>query len=335
MQVVSKQLIESKDSLQFSNKSCEQLEARIEDLERTNGLLRKQTETLQIQLEQKTVRVQDLVEKLDSVQSEHQKLNDRFKNFELGQASAQESSAVPFGTKKKVSTCSCSEMVQSLSKDSTCSSVREQELLKSVEELKEKFRTTSYQKEKYEKDIQEILMENQSLARSLERAETDVLELQGRVRAYEEAFEKRSLDQSITSPVSHSYPVSLTLTAIGSILSPSEDCQSYSKTARIEGAIGASLFSELDSQYGDTRERYDQLVQQCTCSAGLAHRHRLKLAMSDGSDEPLSPLATRSDERTAGEPAPFKSLFEEVFATLKQTAAVADRLIERKKNNCV
>ena len=91
-------------------------------------------------------------------------------------------------------------------------------------------------------------------------------------------------------------------------------------------------FSELDSQYSDLQERYDQLVQQCTCSAGLAHRSQMKLAAAESGGDVLSSLVTQPEPNSAPEGTPFKDLFEEVFATLKQTAAVADKLVQRKRN---
>ncbi|CAI8051502.1 hypothetical protein GBAR_LOCUS28194 [Geodia barretti] len=106
--------------------------------------------------------------------------------------------------------------------------------------------------------------------------------------------------------------------------------QSLKTLRTTDSLLGTSLFSELDSQYSDLQEHYDELVQQCTCSAGLAHRNRMKQAASEmGGADGLSPLVTPSPRVDSSQP--FKDLFEEVFATLKQTAAVADKLVQRKK----
>lgn len=317
-------MTESKESLQFSNKSCEQLESRVEELERTSTSFRKLCENQQAQLEQKTATIQDLEEKLDSVEKEYQKMKEHCDN-QVQQTSSRELSG---------------DMV-----DHPAASERECELLRTVEELTEKLRKASYQRQKYEKGLCEVLAENQTLTRNLERVEADATELQVRLRAYEDAMEKQSLERSVGSPllIPHSgqhLSISSTPTyghvfQYGGVQSPGGEESNHpmlksSKTT--DSLLGTSLFSELDSQYSDLQERYDQLVQQCTCSAGLAHRNQMKLAATESSGDVLSSLVTQAEASSAPEGTPFKDLFEEVFATLKQTAAVADKLVQRRRN---
>ena len=345
MQTLSRQLAELKDSLQFSNKSCEQLEGRGEELEKANTSLRKLCEGQQAQLENKTTAVQDLEEKLDSVQREYQRVKERCDSLELSQLQAVGKSCMTAKLVRKKSTSFSGELVEDSSEWPT-GAQRERELLKTMDEVTEKLRTATYQKQKYEKGLREVLAENQSLSRSLERAEADASELQARLRAYEEAMEKQSLERSYGSPMP--YPAATLLTSstptggsvfqYGSLTSPAEDSSqlSHKSSRTTESVLGTSLFSELDSHYSNLQERYDQLLQQCTCSAGLAHRNQLKnMAAGDGGTGVLSSLATQPQASSSVAGAPFKDLFEEVFATLKQTAAVADRLIERKKNGIV
>ena len=245
------------------------------------------------------------------------------------------------GTRKESSTLS-GELSEDMV-DHPAASERECELLRTVEELTEKLRTASYQRQKYEKGLREVLAENQTLTRSLERVEADASELQVRLRAYEDAMEKQSLERSVGSPIPHSgqhLSISSTPTyghvfQYSGVQSPGGEDTNHptlksSKTT--DSLLGTSLFSELDSQYSDLQERYDQLVQQCTCSAGLAHRSQMKLAAAESSGDVLSSLVTQPEPNSAPEGTPFKDLFEEVFATLKQTAAVADKLVQRKRN---
>lgn len=227
--------------------------------------------------------------------------------------------------------------------DHPAGSERERELLRTVEDLTGKLRTASYQRQKYEKGLREVLVENQTLTRSLERVEADAYEFQVRLRAYEDAMEKQSLERSVGLPIPHSgqhLSVSSTPTyghvfQYSGVQSPGGEDGNHpmlksSKTT--DSLLGTSLFSELDSQYSDLQERYDQLVQQCTCSAGLAHRSQMKLAAAESSGDVLSSLVTQPEASSGPEGTPFKDLFEEVFATLKQTAAVADKLVQRKRN---
>ena len=323
MQTLSRQLAESKDSLQFSNKSCEQLESRAEEMEKMNTSLRKMCLTQQTQLEQKTATLQDLEEKLDYVQKEYRQTKECYDSLELCR--------------------SCSRSTRrggrSLSEDAVdhpIPSQREVELLQTVDELTEELRTANYHKQKYEKGLQEVLTENQTLVRNLEKTEADMSELQARLRAYEEVIEKQTLERSCSSPMFQHLSVSSTPTCstvfqyAGSEDTSNPSSLKHSRTT--DSLLGTSLFSELDSQYSDLRQHYEQLVQQCTCSAGLVHRNQLKLAAADSSADSLVTLPGVS---SASSGAPFKDLFEEVFSTLKQTAAVADKLMQRKKQNSV
>ena len=339
LQTLARQLAEVKDSLQFSNKTCEQLETRAEEIEKANATLTKQCESQQTQLEQKTAALQDMEEKLECVQRECQQM----KKDHSETLSRSCSNGIPSGRKKTASGGDDSV-------DHPTATGGTQELKKTVEELMERLRTTNYQRQKYEKGLREVLSENQSLSRQLERAESDLGELQARLRAYEDAMERQSLERSCNSPLVHSgqyhHPsVSSTPTYssmfhyTSSLPSPSgggggddTGSQHSLKTSRTtDSLLGTSLFSELDSQYSDLQVHYDELVQQCTCSAGLVHRNRMKQAPSETSGpDSLSSLVTPplgADSSVQ----PFKDLFEEVFATLKQTAAVADKLVQRKK----
>lgn len=333
-QTFSRQLAESKDSLQFSNKLCEQLENRAEEMEKLKTSLQKLCESQQLQLEQKTATVEDLEEKLESVQKEYQQMKE--KNQVLCNNG---SKSLGKKTTNHSGKCSDEDTVDHPTASQT-------DLLKTVQELTEKLRTTNYQKQKYEKGLREVLVENQTLSWNLERVENDVAELQARLRAYEDAMEKQSLERSCSSPFVHSgqhLSVSSTPTHssvfqyTGGIQSPVGDDSSQPslKTSRTtDSLLGTSLFSELDSQYSDLQEHYDKLVQQCTCSAGLAHRNRLKKTAANTAD--LNTLVTPSGANSAlSGAAPFKDLFEEVFATLKQTAAIADKLVQRKKSSVV
>ena len=326
MQTLSRQLAESKDSLQFSNKSCEQLESRAEEMEKMNTSLRKMCKTQQTQLEQKTATLQDLEEKLDYVQKEYRQTKECYDSLELCRSCSR-------------STRRGGNINGSLSEDAVdhpIPSQREVELLQTVDELTEELRTANYHKQKYEKGLQEVLTENQTLVRNLEKTEADMSELQARLRAYEEVIEKQTLERSCSSPMFQHLSVSSTPTCstvfqyAGSEDTSNPSSLKHSRTT--DSLLGTSLFSELDSQYSDLQQHYEQLVQQCTCSAGLVHRNQLKLAAADSSADSLVTLPGVS---SASSGAPFKDLFEEVFSTLKQTAAVADKLMQRKKQNSV
>lgn len=343
--VLSRQLAEVKDSLQFSNRTCEQLESRAEEVEKTNTALTKLYESQATQLEQKTTRLQDQEEKLESLQKECQQMKEE--HSELGVNPCHSCSN---GSKlmRKKATSGGRETPEDFIDHPPIEDSNDEDVKKTLKELREKLRTVSYQKQKYEKGLREVMIENQTLSRQLEKAEGDASELQARLRAFEDAMERQSLERSCSSPLVHSghyqhLSVSSTPTYnsvfqySGALPSSSggEDTstQPSLKTSRTtDSLLGTSLFSELDSQYSDLQEHYDELLKECTCSAGLAHRNRLKLSTecTSGADG-LGSLVASSPRTGSLSGQPFKDLFEEVFATLKQSAAVADKLVQRKK----
>lgn len=78
-----------------------------------------------------------------------------------------------------------------------------------------------------------------------------------------------------------------------------------------------SLWSELDSQCTTLQGQFDQWVQKCNCSASLEYRKYVKArqgAQQEGSKEPLQP---------------FKHIFDELFSSIKETTAVANRLLAK------
>lgn len=207
------------------------------------------------------------------------------------------------------------------------------ELRGNVDSLTLKLQNTSYQKQKLESELRQVLSENQALGRNLERAELEIAELQARLRVHEEASERQRFE--CYSPTPQKTPVSTpghTSSYQRLCISPSAD-ESPSRFQRSpkanESGLGASLFSELDTQYTDLQLQYEDLLQQCTCSASLSHAntHCGMVETSEAEGVPALSKGNSSPLET-----PFKVLFDEMFATLKQTAQVADRLIERKKN---
>ena len=102
-----------------------------------------------------------------------------------------------------------------------------------------------------------------------------------------------------------------------------------------------SLFSELGDEYSSLQHKYHELLASCVCS----HGGQPKSSKNGGEEDPTgkvppSPLAGAKARRgnTTGSSGPsstgaesqgtFKELFDELFSTLRETAQVADKLIE-------
>lgn len=302
-----------RSSLQFSNTSCEQLEQKIEELEHNNKRLQKLCSIQQSLLAQKNTALVDL-------QKDFTRLKCQREQLLLVKASCEETN-----TSHEVQ-----EMLQSKNMKSeveneplhTNDNSDITELKSSVAELAQNVQKVTLQKQKVESQLEEIMNENQSLVKALERADDEIIDLQTKLRSYEE----KVLD--LTSPKSRcpfsntpQFPPCDNLQSPFALQLTDKACKSPQNTGNNQDT-GLSLFCELDIQYSSLQQRYCELVEQCTCSASLFHKKWL----------PSEKPSVNLQEHSMVTDAPFKELFEEVFATLKQTTLVADKLIERKNS---
>lgn len=311
---------ESKDSLQFSNKSCEQLEQKIEELEAANKGLQRLCDSRKILTEQKDATIQDLEQKLEALREECSKTKEHCS--EQSPAKAMPSGAVD-ESPRTMRSVSFSGVLSY----SSPQRAEVKELQDTVEELTLKLQNASYQKKKLEAELKEVLADNQVLGKTLEKTEAEVAELQAKVRLFEDIFEAQNLERSITSPRSRdlatSTPTADLLHSPGTEDSPALlPLKSPKVSLTMESLQGMSLFSEIDNQYSVVQKQYEDLLQRCTCSASLAHKNRYHVS----AEKEDNMGGERKQDR------PFKELFDEVFATLKQTTQVADRLIERRSH---
>ena len=308
--------------MQFSNKSCEQLEQKIEELEVANERLQKLCDSRKILTEQKDATIQDLEQKLEALREEYGKIKEHCQSSE--QSPAKDTPSEPIVESPRTTrSVSFSGMLSY----SSPQRAEVKELQDTVEELTLKLQNASYQKKRLEAELKEVLADNHALGRTVEKTEAEVAELQAKVKLFDDISEGQSLERSITSPRSRDLAISTPTS--DSFHSPGmEDSPALlplkppKATIAMEGLQGMSLFSEIDNQYGVVQKQYDDLLQRCTCSASLAHKNRYHVS------------AEKEDNMEGGrtQDRPFKELFDEVFATLRQTTQVADRLIERRSH---
>ena len=301
-----------RNSLQFSNESCEQLEQKAEELERNNIRLQKLCDFQQTLLTQKTSTLVDLQKDYCQLKLQHEQLQIKMA-VELTDTVRCEldhklhSKNVELDGKRKLSDNS-----------------DRPEFRNTLPELTLKLQNVSFQKQKIERELEGVIIENHSLVKALERAEMDIAELQAKLRCSEE----NSLE-SLSTPKSECQSFSSAMLPLALCDDPKSPLtfqpahQSICKSPKESAVSGLSLFGELDIQYRSLKQQYQELVEECTCSASLSHKEW----HCPNSKNPPASLhnGVKSD-------APFKELFDEVFATLKQTTLVADKLIERK--NC-
>lgn len=308
-------------------------------MDAANEELHKLCEDRQVLIEEKSAVAHELKEKLESLERENRTLRE---DLELLQASTKASENV---TLPQASATHDSRARRLLSPE--CD---HRQLLRQVTELQEaldqvtlKLQNAHYQRQKLQNELAEYLEENRLLCKDLEKLELENADLQAKLRLNEETSERQlSLESSLSSITSNNRrlrtPISSTSVHSNGfhdhflLLSPGpEELQPPNAQFDIDGTFGASLFSELDNQCTTLHKQYSDLLRDCTCSASLTHKKRSQLGVSEADsyqteDRRESIGLTKSEK-------PFKQLFDEVFATLKQTAQVADRLIERRSSS--
>ena len=327
-QTLSRQLNESRESLQFSNRSCEQLEVKVEELERTNHELQKICDNKQNEIEKRTARIQDLGNKLQTFELEYRTFRDS--HIDLKQNGESDHAMVKVARKRSSESNSCETFRGDVPVLPTPAETAD--LQNTIDTLTLNLKNASYQRQRVEGELKQAMAENQALSKNLDKAEAEINELHKSLKSCEEVFDKQSLENSLRVPV----PGVSTPTLISGshdhycFTSPGNDgvgsMQSTQRPPKLnECELGASLFSELDTQYTVLQQQYKELLHDCTCSASLSHKHRHRESFEQ---EETDCATTHSQSVQLDKP--FKQLFDEMFATLKQTAQVADRLIERR-----
>lgn len=335
-QILSRNLAESKEHLQASNLTCEHLEVQLEEANETSSSLRKARDMRQVTLEQKNKTIQELEERIDTLQKEladqrakPEWRDNRYKNCSCptkptgGLEGALGST--PFGG---------ADVVEARGHET------EVALLQEIETLKLKLNQSDLQCRRVTKELQEALGENQNLSLSIEKVEEENRELQLRLRCFEDAYEKQNVDAplmsprcpSLTSTPKHTH---VTRFPFGLPSSPRskvpQGTEGGSTASPMAGEKGMSLFNELDSHCSHLQSQYDDLLERCTCSASMNHRgdHTLLTQLDTPSNQVGHGEGQEEDEKPSMEK-PLRELFDALFSTLKETAQVADRLVERR-----
>lgn len=246
-------------------------------------------------------------------------------------------------------------------------------LRSTVRDLSTKLQSSVTQKRQLEREMEELLVDNAGLSQTLEKMGVDMSLLQLRLEEAQERsvhlLEGRATAE-VTSPIAIS-PQSLSLqsTAVCTskkdmiptvVVTPdtSHTTPPPTNTASTstmdttpertpehtpehtpecnpehtpesdsiaETSNGHSIFSELDREYSSLQQQYKDLLTNCVCSASQSQQ------VKGGDDKNAKKSVSKSSVSSGGEA--FKELFDEVFATLRQTALVADRLIEGRLNS--
>ncbi len=275
----------------------------MEELERINSHLQRQLLTQHSTLDHRTQQVESLEDEVLELRLQNERLEERTSQLVAEKNDAKENS--PNGenrTRERSKSCYSNPM----------------ETEGIVAELTVRVQKLTFQKEKAERTLTTVLSENELLARNLERAEMEIEELGHRVTVFEDAVDGQTTPLSTPKSAHSTHHTAFTLPSIPE----DHTLQTALATEERSQDSGLSLFNELDTEISTLRHNYNTLVQSCTCSASLHHKVSSRGGMAFGG------VVNGGAE---AESRPYKEMFAEVFATLKLSAQVADRLIERRK----
>lgn len=170
--------------------------------------------------------------------------------------------------------------------------------------LDNKIQSISSQKMKLEAEITTLTDMNRTLEQSLTECEGKLCKAQSKLDSLVENEKQSSYingRESISSDTTDYHP-------------PATATEKKLETTMINGV---SLFGELDEQFLQLQKQFQDLVTSCNCSASLPYRDRYP-HINHKRVEASKPAVNKK---------PFQHIFDKIYATLKETTAVADRLI--------
>ena len=165
------------------------------------------------------------------------------------------------------------------------------ELKSNNKSLNSKIQSISKQKMKLEAEITTLTDTNRTLEQSLAETEAKVLKFQSKLDSLEN--EKQSSKDPVSCDTTDYHP------------------------EKSDGTMknGVSLFGELDEQFLQLQTQFKDLVVSCNCSASLPYKEKYSY---HNRVEIRKPSVNRK---------PFQHIFDKIYATLKETTVVADRLL--------
>lgn len=305
----------------MSSQLGEHLESKLNESEEEVDQLQRQCDLLQLELnksdshlhhseamlEEQATELLQLKRKVNDLQLERRRLEQELEGERRKTVSPMVPLMPPMGT-------SCAE----------CTLLAEE-----LASLRSKLEQSQTCKMKLERQLSDVAVEKAGLEQQVTLAEETVEELRSRLVATEDTDGglvsgstrlKRSKSmlygaRQCRRPSHSSSPLKSPQT-----LEPPPSLHPHASGSRSPTNI-PSLWSELDSQCTTVQGQFDQWVQKCNCSASLEYQKYVKARQMAQQEE--------SKEQTQPPLQPFKNIFDELFSSIKETTAVANRLLSK------
>ena len=310
-----------KESLTVAGKLSEQLEDRMEEIEEENKTLCGELNQCQGELKKRDCQLQQLQAKFEEQEVELSHLKADYRGIAMD---------------KKVLE---KELLEERNNNSSTLSKTFEEmdemwrLKEELDNLRQKFNECNREKDRLTRELSTALHENERLEHRILQTEETVDELRHKLASAEEVDgpckashssvirRTRSMryTTSYSSPHRSSFKLSSSSHNFRNHRSPLSSVSTNTTNSPVD-TTGISLWNELDTQCADLQERFDRWVDKCNCSASLEYRQYLKSTPEKSQEEQTSREQTLNGQ-------PLKEMFDELFASLRETAAVANRLL--------
>lgn len=319
LQALARQLWASKESLHMSSQLAEHLEDKLNDSEEEVDSLQRQCDLLQLELnksnshlhqseatvEEQTTELLQLRTKVDDLKLERRRLEQELEE-ERRKPVSPVTPLTPMGT----TSADCTLLAEELAS------------------LRSKLDQSQACRMKLERQLSDVTLEKADLEQQVALAEETADELRLRLAATEDTDSgvvSASTKLKRSKSMHHSGRQRFTAWRPSHTSSPLKSPQTLDPTPSLHShgselhspTTIPSLWSELGSQCVTLQDQFDQWVQKCNCSASLEYQKYVKtrhVPQQEGSKESLQP---------------FKHIFDELFSSIKETTAVANRLLAK------
>ena len=364
LQKLTRQVNEYRDALKFANRSCEQLEQKLEESELDNKELKLKCTKKDVTLQVKTKIIEDLQNRIEALDNENTQLQDELKTRKLDSVNGVSSTGEPVSPGRIGRSHSYAGFTKAFEPSVS-------ELQEVIDDLTMKLQNANYQKNKLQQTVDNLSSENTKLDEFLTKNESDIIDLQMRNKYLEELLgefsepvtplssipppspsQRHIAIQSLSNTPGHAkcptcsnYQIDTNISYVDENVSSSVALSVSSRVMTSESSHSSTPFhTELQNEFCTLQNNFDRLVKECQCPASLPFKDIQFETPPPTGDGTANIVISKDKEHTNKQTlsssgklnqaimdTSLKDLFEEVYSTLKQTTVVADQLLERRR----
>ena len=283
----------------------EELDYKLEEVEEENDELQKKAACLQTELTKRELQIEQLEGRAAEQTTEVVLLQRKIDELELE-------------NKRLV-------QERKLQDSDITSSTEDARLTMEVGTLQCQLAESKRSKKELEAKLSDSILQNEKLSEQVSRMEEQIEELKDKFTYTEEmdgvekdAFSLKQINikRSKSLRISRLRYYQTRSTVKSHLLLPPQTSGHEEPAVPLPNPRGLSLFSELDNQYVQLQQQFEVWMERCHCSASSEYKSQREPNQS-------------STKYTPTDSQPFQKMFDEVFKSLKETTAVAHKLLAK------